>query len=90
MTEAYDEEKLERRPICGSCGYVGQGETTDEIKDDIVNHVVRGSCSQGWRIGWATITVHHDAVTEEVWVPDIVTIIDEEAYEACSVCNAKK
>lgn len=66
VTEAYDEPVYEYRNICGACGasFVSEEEVSIHI---LLEHQGMASYSNQ-RV--QTDTIHHDAVTEQVWVVD--------------------
>lgn len=66
VTEAYDEPVYEYRNICGACGatFVSEEEVSVHI---LLEHQGMASYSNQ-RV--QTDTIHHDAVTEQVWVVD--------------------
>lgn len=76
VTEAYDEPVYESRAICNKCG----ADVTDEETRSM--HVFE--CSGGWYVtSVQTGTVHHDAVTNTVWVEDAA------GWYECSICGEK-
>ena len=89
-TEAYDEITQSREPVCNQCGYIGKEQNGNSKTKDIGIHIAITEGCNNYSVKWVEIPVHHDAVTEEVWVPNIITIVDEEAYEVCSVCGTRK
>lgn len=66
VTEAYDEPVYEYRNICSACGasFVSEEEVSIHI---LLEHQGMASYSNQ-RV--QTDTIHHDAVTEQVWVVD--------------------
>ena len=90
VTEAYDSTEWSREPVCIQCGYVGKEQNGMSKTEDIGTHIAITKGCNNYSVEWVEITVHHDAVTEEVWVPNIVTIVDQEEHEECSVCGATK
>ena len=81
---AYDEPKYEEHNVCNKCGY-------DMGMDDweVLNHgdVCDGSysCIQV-QVG----SIHHDAVTEQVYVVDQAAYTENVYGERCSGCGATK
>lgn len=70
ITEAYDEQVYETLYLCGACG--ASSSSIEGISSHLVsahNGEATYTTSQEWK------TIHHDAVTEEVWV------VDQEAYD---------
>lgn len=61
---AWDEPVSESRVICNKCGF----STKDE--DEIMIHCME-VCNGRWHVGKVQIdTIHHDAVTKQVWIVD--------------------
>ena len=81
---AYDEPKYEEHNVCNKCGY-------DMGTDDwaVLEHysVCDGSYSC---IPVQVGTIHHDAVTEQVYVVDQAAYTEYVYGEKCSVCGATK
>lgn len=81
---AYDEPKYEEHNVCNKCGY-------DMGTDDwaAIEHysVCDGSYSC---IPVQVGTIHHDAVTEQVYVVDQAAYTEYVYGEKCSVCGATK
>lgn len=81
---AYDEPKYEEHNVCNKCGY-------DMGTDDwaAIEHysVCDGSYSC---IPVQVGTIHHDAVTEQVYVVDQASYTEYVYGEKCSVCGATK
>ena len=81
---AYDEPKYEEHNICNKCGY-------DMGTDDweVLNHgdVCDGSYSC---IPVQVGSIHHDAVTEQVYVVDQAAYTENVYGERCSGCGATK
>ena len=81
---AYDEPKYEEHNVCNKCGY-------DMGTDDwnVINHgdICDGSYSC---IPVQVGTIHHDAVTEQVYVVDQAAYTEYVYGEKCSVCGATK
>lgn len=84
VKEAYDEPKYEEHNVCNKCGY-------DMGTDDwaAIEHysVCDGSYSC---IPVQVGTIHHDAVTEQVYVVDQAAYTEYVYGEKCSVCGATK
>ena len=81
IQNAYEEPVYEYHIFCNTCG---ADVTTDAQSHEAVHN--EGFTSRKIQTG----SVHHDAVTEEVWV-------EEPAYDevvsrgyVCSICNAAK
>ena len=87
VKDAWDEDVYGYRDICLGCGYVSA--TTDEAIDHCV------SCETG--LGYTNKkiivnTIHHEAVTEQVWVEDFparTETVGTGSY-ICSTCGATK
>ena len=81
---AYDEPKYEEHNVCNKCGY-------DMGTDDwaAIEHysVCDGSYSC---IPVQVVTIHHDAVTEQVYVVDQAAYTEYVYGEKCSGCGATK
>ena len=81
---AYDEPKYEEHNVCNKCGY-------DMGTDDwnVLNHgdICDGSYSC---IPVQVGTIHHDAVTEQVYVVDQAAYTECVYGEKCSGCGATK
>ena len=81
---AYDEPKYEEHNVCNKCGY-------DMGTDDwnVLNHgdICDGSYSC---IPVQVGTIHHDAVTEQVYVVDQAAYTENVYGERCSGCGAIK
>ncbi len=81
---AYDEPKYEEHNVCNKCGY-------DMGTDDweVLNHgdVCDGSYSC---IPVQVGSIHHDAVTEQVYVVDQAAYTENVYGERCSGCGATK
>ena len=76
VTAAYDEPVYETRAICNKCGADVTNEETRSM------HVFE--CDGGWYVtNVQTGTIHHDAVTQSVWVEDSA------GWYECSVCGEK-
>lgn len=87
VSEAWDEAIKEGKAVCNYAGCGAYYDTADEVLDHIfIAHDGHASYSVK---KVTTGTIHHDAVTEEVWV------VDQAAYDEtvvtgykCSVCGA--
>lgn len=87
MTEAYDEPVYEYRNICSACGasFVSEEEIGVHI---LLEHQDMASYSNQ-RV--QTDTIHHDPVTEQVWV------VDQSAWDEvivtgyyCRICGMER
>ena len=76
--EAYDEPIYEFHEFCYGCGldFTAEGYDYYEMGYHLIN-------CQGSYYGKYTVVgyIHHDAEYESVWVPDMVTGVDKEAYD---------
>ena len=81
---AYDEPKYEEHNVCNKCGY-DMG--TDDWADIEHYSVCDGSYSC---IPVQVGTIHHDAVTEQVYVVDQAAYTEYVYGEKCSGCGATK
>lgn len=81
---AYDEPKYEEHNVCNKCGY-DMG--TDDWAASEHYSVCDGSYSC---IPVQVGTIHHDAVTEQVYVVDQAAYTEYVYGEKCSVCGATK
>ena len=93
ISEEYDEHEYEYRSICNGCGMdltIASLDNGFQETDHILN------CGPGsWTVKYVPIsTIHHDAVYDYVWYPNIVTVVDQEAYDEtaitcyiCSICG---
>ncbi len=90
VQEAWDEPVYDSRNICNQCGADITGNTGD--------HYIGNDACENYSLRQVqTGTVHHDAVTEERWIPDIVTVTDKEARDEqiisgyrCSICGTER
>lgn len=71
VSEAWDEPVYEYKQVCSACG--ASFNTVDEVGDHIIFTHDGLAAYSSQRI--QTNTVHHDAVTQEVWV------VDQAAYD---------
>ena len=77
VTAAYDEPVYEARVVCGC------GETFQTVEDWMV-HQDNTDCMYGYSVKTVqTGTIHHDAVTQTVWVEDAAGWYD------CSICGER-
>ena len=77
VTAAYDEPVYEEKVVCG-CGKIFNTDT------EWANHVCDDDCIYGYTVtDVQTGTVHHDAVTQTVWVEDAAGWYD------CSICGER-
>ena len=81
---AYDEPQYDWHYICNKCGKdLGTDETTDLIDHEDV-------CDGSYRSDLVQVgTIHHDAVTEQVWVVDQAAWTEQVYGYRCS-CGATK
>lgn len=83
---AYDEPKYEEHDVCNKCGY-DAGIDTDGWS--IVDHEV--DCMGSWsNVPVQVGSIHHDAVTEQVYVVDQAAYTENVYGERCSGCGATK
>lgn len=86
VKEAYDEPKYEYHNVCNKCGY-DAGIDTDGWS--IVDHEV--DCMGSWsNVPVQVGSIHHDAVTEQVYVVDQAAYTENVYGERCSGCGATK
>ena len=85
VTAAYDEPIYEERNVCSECGY-SNVDATDVVLHEIEAHGGAAYSNQEVQVG----TMHHDAVTETVYVVDTAAYDEQvvDHYE-CS-CGATK
>ena len=77
VTAAYDEPVYEYRLICNKCG-------KDVTDDDVAAYHYAFECDGGYSSQKVqTGTVHHDAVTQTVWVEDAA------GWYECSICGER-
>ena len=106
-SEAWDEEVpkyTERGCYCLTC-YYRKGEIVKlanqaEVDQHCLYHATTlgQSCQYGIQsLQNGTEIIHHDAVTHQEWVPNVVTVVDKEAWDeevitgyVCSECGATK
>lgn len=104
---AYDEEvpKMEYHTYCRTC-MRNRGELVileggqQEVHDHITWHSTIGEYSVQTKsedVQVGTEVIHHDAVTHQEWIPNIVTVVVKEAWDEvvtvgyqCSECGATK
>ena len=104
-SEAWDEEVTDADVICLTCYYNSDGKTIvrlhsqEEVNDHIDYHFYLngGSCQYGNKRFSTGEYIHHDAVTHQEWVSNMVTVVDKEAWDeevitgyVCSECGATK
>ena len=84
VQSAYDEPQYDWHYICNKCGKdLGTDETTDLIDHEDV-------CDGSYRSDLVQVgTIHHDAVTEQVWVVDQAAYTENVYGYRCS-CGATK
>lgn len=83
---AYDEPKYEYHDVCNKCGY-DAGIDTDGWS--MVDHEV--DCMGSWsNVPVQVGSIHHDAVTEQVYVVDQAAYTEYVYGEKCSGCGATK
>lgn len=81
---AYDEPKYEEHNVCNKCGY-------DMGTDDWASIEHYSVCDGSYScIPVQVGTIHHDAVTEQVYVVDQAAYTEYVYGEKCSVCGAAK
>ena len=82
---AYDEPKYEEHNVCNKCGY-------DMGTDDwnVLNHYAFECDGSYSCIPVQVGTIHHDAVTEQVYVVDQAAYTENVYGERCSGCGAIK
>lgn len=81
---AYDEPKYEEHNVCNKCGY-------DMGTDDWAAIEHYSECDGSYScIPVQVGTIHHDAVTEQVYVVDQAAYTEYVYGEKCSVCGATK
>lgn len=76
VSEAWDEPVYEGRCVCSACGYTTSA-GGDAAVDDISIHILtqHGGVASYSVKSVQTGTIHHDAVTQQVWV------VDQAAYD---------
>lgn len=87
VKEAYDEPQYDWHDVCNKCGAdLGDGLDGGEA---IANHgdICDGSYSN---VRVQVGTIHHDAVTEQVYVVDQAAYTENVYGERCSGCGATK
>ena len=94
ISEAWDEEIYENHTVCYTCG--NNTIIDGQAGSHQIWHAEKGETC---RYGTASIlvdTIHHDAVTEQQWAENWVTVVDKEAWDEtvtvgykCS-CGAKQ
>lgn len=79
ISEAWDEEIYENHTVCYTCG--NNTIIDGQAGSHQIWHAEKGETC---RYGTASIlvdTIHHDAVTEQQWVENWVTVVDKEAWD---------
>lgn len=106
-SEAWDEEVpkyTERGCYCLTCYYKNGSIVKLANQTEVDNHALyhfntfNESCQYGIQsLQNGTETIHHDAVTHQEWIPNMVTVVDKEAWDeevttgyVCSECGATK
>lgn len=85
---AYDEPQYEEHNVCNKCGK-DLGTDNDEI--DMVAYHYAFECDGSYScIPVQVGTIHHDAVTEQVYVIDQAAYTENVYGERCSGCGATK
>ena len=84
---AYDEPKYEYHNVCNKCGK-DLGTDDDEV-DKVAEHEFECDGSYSC-ISVQVGTIHHDAVTEQVYVVDQAAYTENVYGERCSGCGATK
>ena len=80
---AYDEPKYEEHNVCNKCGY-------DMGTDDWTAMIHGSECGGSYSLVPVQVgTIHHDAVTEQVWVVDQAAYTENVYGYRCS-CGATK
>ena len=82
---AYDEPQYEYHNVCKTCG---KDLGTDDLT--LLNHVNECDNVVYTNIPVQVGTIHHDAVTEQVYVVDQAAYTENVYGEKCSVCGATK
>lgn len=85
---AYDEPKYEEHNVCNKCG---KDLGTDNDETDMVAYHYAFECDGSYScIPVQVGTIHHDAVTEQVYVVDQAAYTENVYGERCSGCDAIK
>lgn len=85
---AYDEPQYEEHNVCNKCG---KDLGTDNDETDMVAYHYAFECDGSYScIPVQVGTIHHDAVTEQVYVVDQAAYTEYVYGEKCSVCGATK
>ena len=80
VTAAYDEPVYEYRDICNKCGYVFPLDVSEE---EFFVHL-QDQCNSAYHNDKVQVgSIHHDAVTQSVWVEDAA------GWYECSVCGER-
>lgn len=86
VKEAYDEPQYEYHNVCNKCGYDAGIDKDCWI---IADH--EDICEWSWsNVPVQVGTIHHDAVTEQVYVVDQAAYTENVYGERCSGCGATK
>ena len=85
VKEAYDEPQYDYHYVCLKCGEdLGTDDTTDLLDHGDV-------CDGNYTSKLVQVgSIHHDAVTEQVYVVDQAAYTENVYGEKCSVCGATK
>lgn len=69
ITPAWDEEITEIHTVCFTCGldFDAEGMSNQEVLDHQLNHMLNGESGQYGSKEVVVDTIHHEAVTEDVW-----------------------
>lgn len=85
---AYDEPQYEEHNVCNKCG---KDLGTDNDETDMVAYHYAFECDGSYScIPVQVGTIHHDAVTEQVYVVDQAAYTENVYGERCSGCGATK
>lgn len=88
VKEAYDEPQYEEHNVCNKCG---KDLGTDNDETDMVAYHYAFECDGSYScIPVQVGTIHHDAVTEQVYVVDQAAYTENVYGERCSGCGATK
>lgn len=69
ITPAWDEDITEIHTVCFTCGldFDAEGMSNQEVLDHQLNHMLNGESGQYGSKEVVVDTIHHEAVTEDVW-----------------------
>ena len=85
---AYDEPQYEEHNVCNKCG---KDLGTDNDETDMVAYHYAFECDGSYScIPVQVGTIHHDAVTEQVYVVDQAAYTENVYGKRCSGCGATK